>query len=138
MYKRTTEVLPLLETMEPYLPIEGFDPEEWLNDENNIALTNGEGDFALFEYEYLGVYSGHYFYKARGKKALQASKEFLKHLFTNYYVRAIRGLSPLEHLGARWLNKQLGFKSYGILETPVGPHELVILTKQEWEAFTNE
>lgn len=127
----STEVL--RETMAPYLPIHGFDPEEWLADHKNIALYNDKGDFALFEYEVKGVYSGHYFFKSRGKAARDAGRDFLRKAFTEGYgIQVIRGFSPIQHLGARWLNKQLGFKGYGVVQTEVGPMELVILTKKEW------
>ena len=122
----------LTETMAPYLPIDGFDPEEWLADHRNIALEIN-GDFALFEYADKGVYTGHYFFKSRGKRAVERGRDLLHEAFMGGHgIKAIRGLSPLEKLGARWLNRQLGFKSYGVIQTSVGPCELVILTKQEY------
>jgi hypothetical protein len=123
----------LLETMEPYLPITGFEPNEWLGNKNNLAYCNDKGDFGLFEYEIPGVYSGHYFFKSRGKEALKTAKEILEQVFNEEDVQVIRGFTPLKHLGARWMNKQLGFKSYGVVHTAVDICELVILTKQEWK-----
>jgi hypothetical protein len=111
----------------------GFYPEEWIKNEDNVALINNLGDLALFERQSAGVVYGHYFFNSRGKDALKAAKEFLYEIFTNDYdVKVIIGLTPEEHLGARWLNRKLGLKSQGILETFAGPHELVILTKQDW------
>lgn len=124
----------LLDTMNPYLPIVGLDPEEWLRNELNIALTDGKGNYGLFERAGLGLVSGHYFMKVRGRDALRISKSILKEVFTGPYdVKVIRGFTPLENLGARWMNKKLGFTGYGVLDTAVGPMELVILTKKEWE-----
>lgn len=112
----------------------GFHPEEWLANEENIALTNEYGDCFLFERELPGVVTGHYFFFSRGRGAVNAAKDMLEELFTGPYdVKVVRGLSPLERLGARWLNRQLGATSYGVVNTIIGPCELVILTKQEWE-----
>ena len=122
----------LLETVSPYLPIEGFYPREWLKDDNNIALTNSNNDFALFEH-IDGLYTGHYFFNSRGKEAVKAATDMLDEIFSDTYsVNVIRGLSPLQELGARWLNRKLGFTSHGVVQTKAGPCELVILTKQEW------
>jgi hypothetical protein len=135
MIVREKELIGLLTTMGPYLPIKGFFPAEWLENPLNIALTDGEGNYALFEREGLGLVSGHYFMRARGKQALQLAKEMLHEIFTGPYdVQVIRGLTPTHHKGALWMNKRLGFKSYGTIETTVEPYELVILTKSEWEA----
>lgn len=121
--------------MEPYLPIEGFYPEDWLSTETNVALTDGLGNFSLYERELPGVVSGHYFFVSRGRDALKAAKDMLAEAFTGpYNIQVIRGFTPLTHLGARWINKQLGFKGYGVVNIITGPHELVILTKKEWEA----
>lgn len=111
----------------------GFEPIEWLVNKENVALTNDRKDIALFERYAPGLVSGHYFFNSRGKEALIASKEFLHEIFTDDYdVRVIFGLTPVEHLGARWLNRKLKFQSQGVLDTIAGPHELVILTKKDW------
>lgn len=132
---RTFDVDKIKEAVELYAKdILGFYPDEWLANEENVALTNDNGDIFLFERELPGVVTAHYFFYSRGRKAVNAGKEMLKELFTGPYdVQLIRGLTPLEHLGARWMNKQLGATSYGVVHTILGPCELVILTKQEWE-----
>lgn len=133
MITRSYDVSALTETMQPYLPILGFEPEDWLGNPLNVALTDGQGNYSLFERESRGLVSGHYFMVARGKDALKLSKEMLHEIFTGPYdVEAIKGLTPLDHRGALWMNKQLGFKSYGVFETPPGLCELVILTKKEF------
>lgn len=124
----------LLDTMNPYLPIVGLDPAEWLLSELNVALTDGKGNYGLFERSGNGLVSGHYFMKTRGRDALRTAKVILHEAFTGPYdIQVIRGFTPLEKLGARWMNKQLGFTGYGVITTNVGPMELVILTKKEWE-----
>lgn len=132
--KRETELQPLLDTMEPYLPLQGFEPKQWLGLSLNVALTDGEGNYSLFERYSEFVVTGHYFFKARGKQALQLAKEMLQEAFTgDYNIKTIRGLTPLEKQGARWLSKNIGFKSYGEVDTKAGPCELFILNKNEWE-----
>lgn len=119
--------------------IEGFNPEEWLETEENVALTNDKGDVALFQRELPGVVCGHYFFHSRGKEAVKVAKKFLEEAFTGpYNIHLIRGLTPLQHLGARWMNRQLKFKSYGVVQAVYGPCELVILTRQEWESASKE
>lgn len=132
---RTTDLELVKDATDPYRDgMHGFYPEEWLSNDENVALTNSRGDISLFERELPGVVTGHYFFHSRGHHAVRAAKEMLEEIFTgDYDVKLIRGLTPLEKLGARWMNKQLGFTSYGVVQTKVGPCELVILTKQEWE-----
>lgn len=113
--------------------------EEWLDDEKNIALEE-EGDYSLFQYQSPGVYIGHFFYtKSRGRQAINRSKQFLKEIFNDYSeVKVILGLTPLEHLGARWLSKRIGFKSFGTVETEAGECEMFILTRKDYETRESE
>lgn len=140
MIYRETNHQSLIETMQPYLhETVGFEPVSWLANPLNICLTNGEGDFSLFERELPHVVTGHYFFKSRGRQAVRIAREMLAEAFLGAYeIELIRGLTPLQKLGARWMNKQLGFKSYGVVQTLVGPCELVMLTKQEWFAGQEE
>lgn len=134
MITRHHDVGLLMETMGPYQhELEGFIPEEWLADENNVCLTDGHGNFTLFERELPHVVVGHYFLVDRGKKAFDLCKEFLKEIFTGpYEVEIIQGLTPHDKRGALYMNKKLGFKSKGTVETIIGPCEMVALTKKEW------
>lgn len=122
-------------TMFPYEnELKGFHPKEWLEDEQNVCLTDGNGNFTLFQRFMPEVVMGHYFLKVRGREALNLCKEFLKEIFTGpYNVSIIQGITPHNKLGALWMNKQLGFKSAGTVETEIGPHELVVLSKLQWE-----
>lgn len=111
--------------------------DEWLSNTNNVALTNDNGDVAMFERQYRqpNTVCGHYFFHSRGKQARQAAQELLAEAFTGPYgIEIIVGLTPTTHKGALWMNKQLGFKSHGQIDTSAGPCELVILTKKEWES----
>lgn len=113
-----------------------LDVSFWLANRWNVALTNDRGDVALFERQPSNpkIMSGHYFFVSRGRDAVTAGKEFLKEIFEDKYdVTTIVGFTPLEHKGALWLNKRLGFKSLGPIETDFGTCDAVMLAKQEWK-----
>lgn len=109
------------------------DPEVWLKNPDNIVLINDEGDLALFEKGIKDVYSGHYYFNSRGRKAIDNGKAFLDELFnTCYNINVLTGLVPLEHLGARWMSRRLGFTSHGVIYHDNKNYELFILTKKEF------
>lgn len=107
--------------------------EEWLSEEGNIALVNDKGDAALFSQEegFPFIKVGHYFFRARGRKAIESGKEFLGEIFSGEHgdIFAVVGATPLEHKGALWMNKKLGFKEHGVIHND---QMLVGLTKEEW------
>lgn len=107
--------------------------EEWLKDPTNIALENDRGDIALFEIGLKNIYSGHYYFKSRGRQAINAAKEFLDEIFnTCYNIQVIIGLTPITNLPARWLSRQVGFKSQGLVQGPKRHYEMFIMTKREF------
>lgn len=108
----------------------GFDTD--LCQSPNILLKDGD-DLVLLEFVKPDVYNGHYLFQSRGSVALKKARLFLQEIFTTYRCQILQGLTPLNYLGARWMNRKLGFNSYGIIHTEIGPCELVMLTKQEWE-----
>lgn len=111
---------------------ESFEPAEWVNTKEKIALINGE-DCALFSLVKPYVYEGHYVFKSRGKAAITAAKKFLSTMFDEYDAKVINGITPLENLGARYLTRKLGFTSYGEVQTKLGSCELFVLTKEEFQ-----
>lgn len=111
------------------------DPIEWLANPVNIALENSVGDLAIFEYAFptQKIYSGHYYFQSRGKQAIQSGRDFLDELFnTCYTINVLTGMVPVEHLGAKWITRRLGFTSHGIEEVHGKEYELFILTKKEF------
>jgi hypothetical protein len=117
--------------------IEGFVPEEWLDNDSNIALIDPDTmDVALFERQHKTPHAvhGHYFFHSRGKEAVKAAKSALKEIFSGKYnVEIICGFTPLDNKGALWMNRHLGFTSHGNINTSAGPCDFVVLTRQEWE-----
>lgn len=129
----TTDVTLITEATKRYAEdIVGFNPEDWLGNNDNIALTDMFGNVSLFEWFSPGIYTGHYFFVDRGKQAIEIAEAMLARVFMNEDVRVIRGVTPLTQLGARWLSRHLGFKGYGITDTVTGPCEIFILTKEEY------
>lgn len=135
MITRHYDPVELMETMGPYEhELKGFYPEEWLADRSNVCLTDGHGNYTLYERTVSNAVTGHYFLVARGREALKLCREFLDEIFNGPYdVETIVGLTPLDKKGALWMNRQLGFKPDGIVDTIVGPVQMVSLTKEEWK-----
>lgn len=133
MIYRSFNAPDLEKTMEPFLPLEGFQPHDWIRDERNIALTDGLGSFALFEYSRRGTYYGHYFFNKHGKAACTLAKECLQEAFQRQGVEVIVGLTPCDNRPALWMNRYLGFKYRDTIDTKEGPTQMFILTKKEWE-----
>lgn len=121
----------LQSVMSEYFP--DIDYCKWLEDDSNIFLIDEYGNAAVFEGVSRGVHRGHYFFRDRGRLAINAASSFLREFFQIEGTETLTGVTPLKYLGARWLSKQLGFKSLGVIETQVGPSELVMMTKKEWE-----
>jgi hypothetical protein len=115
--------------------IVGLDIPSWLKNPKNIALTNDNKDVVMFEDQAgsLGAVCGHYFLFSRGRKAIEACKEFLAELFTETDVKIVLGLTPENNKAALWMNRQLGFKEHGTIETEIGPCRFVILSKDTWK-----
>lgn len=108
------------------------DMVEWVADPDNIFLVNECGDLSLFEHhENAKVVTGHYYFKSRGKRAVQSAKDFLTEVFY-LGVQAIVGKTPIRNLGARWMSRHLGFTSYGVVQTFKEPCELFIMHHTEF------
>jgi hypothetical protein len=60
----------------------------------------------------------------RGREAIRAGCEILAKMAD---ARMIWGLTPEGNKAARWFNRQVGFKSLGLSDTPEGRCELFVL-----------
>lgn len=141
--KRTIKVHDITQAVDPYMKeIQGFTPEEWVDNDANVALIDPKTkDVALFERQYKVPHAvhGHYFFHSRGKRAYQTAVAALDEIFSGKYnIEVVSGLTPLDHKGALWMNRRLGFTSHGSMDTSIGPCDFVVLTKQEWENARNE
>jgi hypothetical protein len=114
-----------------------FDYEGWLANHYNIMYVSGE-DVGLLTYDYPGVYTGHWFFKSRGKDALNTAFAMLDKLFRDRDAKLVRGITPVGLKGARYLAKRLGFQSLGIEEYPDGPYEIMVLAKIDFDLKQKE
>lgn len=109
-----------------------LDCDKWVGDTNNIMLRSGDST-GIFAYEYPGLYTGHYFFRVRGREAINLAKEMLDEMFNKYDAKAIRGLTKTNNKPALWITRQLGFKSCGLVITENGEHEMFVLTRNKEE-----
>lgn len=108
-----------------------FFPDSFIEYDQNILLTDGNHNYCLLEYDGPQKACLHCYYSYRGSAALKVSDEFGDEIFSRD-IFLLRTLPLLTNLGARWLNKKMGFTSQGIIQTPEGPCEMFTLTKSEW------
>ncbi len=131
MIKRVQTIEELLEGISEFEELlKGIDVPGWFTSNGNFALREGN-DFALFNVDRPGLYTGHYFFKSRGKEAKEVAKKILDEVFTNHGAQIIQGITPVEKRAARWMSRQLGFQSHGLTNTILGPCELFYLTKEQ-------
>lgn len=100
-----------------------LDPTALLSDERNRLYFDARGG-AVFAWRGPGIYEGHSFFRPPAKAAIQAGREILE-LMSG--ARMIWGLTPENNNDARRLNRLLGLKSQGMLDTPEGRCELFVL-----------
>jgi len=131
MISRTHDASVAGEALRSFSP--DVDVSEWMSDPNNIVLTNSNGDLAIFEIGFKNVYTGHYYFKSRGRQAITAAREFLDEIFNKCYnIHVVLGMTPIGNKPARWISRQVGFKSYGTEELNGKEYEVFIITKKEF------
>lgn len=133
---RTWDSLKVAKAIKFFLKSEDLvDPIEWISNPKNIVLENEQGDLALFEYD-IPIpknYSGHYYFKSRGKQAIQSAIDFLDELFnTCYNIHVVIGLVPADNKAAKWMSRRVGFTHHGPERIGEKDYELFILTKKEF------
>ena len=106
-----------------------FDYEGWIANHYNIMYTLGE-DVGLLTFDFPGVYTGHWFFKSRGRQALDVATAMLEDAFELRGAKAVRGITPIHLKGALWLAKRIGFSTVGTETWPDGEEcEVMVLTK---------
>lgn len=104
----------------------------WLGNVKNVMLEDN-GSVGLAVYEYPGVYTGHYFFKVGGRKALSLARDMMNWMIENQGAKAFTGITPADNKAARWFNRNLGFTSFGLVDTERGPHEMFCITADEFK-----
>lgn len=104
----------------------------WFNMPNNLMFAEGE-NVGLATFDYPGLYTLHWYFKVKGREAIDLAKRMLANLFENYGAEAVRGLIREDLKAARWACRQVGLKSHGLIEFPNGQKdELFTITKDEF------
>lgn len=86
-----------------------------LLDDPNSCIYGDEHGLVLFVYVGGGVYEGHYLLTdtADRRKCFFMMRRAITDLFTNRGASAITGVTPRGNLGARAINRALGFAPVG-------------------------
>lgn len=112
------------------LPKEKLD-DFWSRPHNLMFVEDGNVGLATLEYP--GVYSVHWYFKVRGRDAINLGKRMVANLFENYGAETVRGVISKHLKASRWACRQLGFKSYGFVTYADGEeNELFCATKKEF------
>ncbi len=111
----------------------GFDTGQWIEQPDRFTLTNGK-DFLLVEVWADGVREIHWGFRSRGRDAITAGVDFLRHLFHKEDARIVVGTVPAHKRAARWFSRQVGGTANGIIQTELGLMELFSLTREDFEA----
>jgi len=107
-----------------------FDVDAWFANADNYALMEGD-NIAFGEYKKPGVYWVHFcFDTARGREAIQLTKDMFEEFCRVCPVKTAIGLIEVNNRKARWLIRQVGFKSLGEVETENGLCEMFYSTKE--------
>lgn len=107
---------------------EGFAPSDY------IALIDDQGNMLLVEEWADKAYEIHWLIRCRGRKAITAGVDFLRHLYQEFDARTVTGQVPASRRAARWFSRQVGGRSNGIIATELGEVESFSQTRQEFEA----
>ncbi|MBA3831666.1 MAG: hypothetical protein H0X34_07195 [Chthoniobacterales bacterium] len=109
----------------------GLSGADWLAHGGNVPIVMGD-DIALFDDEGDCNYQVHFLFVSRGRKAIAAAKEAFRQMFEKYGADLIFGLVPNFRRDVKMLARWVGGKLVGVRETPEGPCELFVLSKEMW------
>jgi len=110
----------------------GFNAHDLISDTDNVVLTDGEGNFSLFEYSGVGTYHGHYLFNGAGNPFALA-REMISWMFKRVPdCSVIVGSTPVENKGALFVTRRCGFKFIDTISSPVGDLKISILTRSEF------
>ncbi len=125
--ERLTDPVKCRQVTDKYLRYFTFDVEDWFSKPENYALIEGE-NIAFGEYKSPGIYWVHFCYHtARGRQAIELTKDFLQEFYKEAPVKTSIGLIHKDNKKARWLIRQVGFTSIGMIDTKNGECEMFVL-----------
>lgn len=108
-----------------------YTTEEEILQENPRIIVSPEDDCGLFFEILPKVFSGHYLFHSKGRKAVESARYILDEIFKEAEV--VIGETPISNTAAKKLSLALGFKQYGEIWTPIENCELFILTRKDYE-----
>lgn len=101
-----------------------FDVEDWFSKPENYAYKEGD-NVAFGEYKSPGVYWVHFcFDTAKGREAINLTKRMFKQLSEDTPLKMAIGLIHVDNKKAKWLIRQVGFQSLGLVDTENGVCEM--------------
>ena len=103
-----------------------MDSAALVDDLRNVCLLSEAGG-ALFAWRGPGIYEGHSFLTVRGRVAIGAGRDLMRHFFEQWHPAMVWGLTPANDRHVRWFNRQIGFTSHGMMPTPEGEAELFVM-----------
>lgn len=113
----------------------GLDGAVWLENPENVPIGFGDGDVILFDAMGENTYQLHYcLTHAKGREAIERVRLAFREMFEEYKASLIFGLTPVFLRHALIFNRLVGGKSAGIRETPNGPCEMFVLSREMWKA----
>jgi hypothetical protein len=108
-----------------------FDVETWFENPLNRAYVEGE-NIGFAEWKGNDNFWVHFcFHTARGREAINVTKRMVNELFNETNFNSCVGLIHEDNKKARWLIRQVGFKSLGLSDTENGVCEMFYLTKED-------
>ncbi len=109
----------------------GLSGNAWLSAEGNVPIVVGD-DISLFDDEGNSVYQVHFLFESRGKAAVASARESFRQMFENYGAELIFGMVPSNMRHAKMMARWVGGKFVGKRDTPEGPCDLFVLSKEMW------
>jgi hypothetical protein len=101
-----------------------FDAPWWFAQPGHYAFLEGE-NVGFGEERSPGVFHVHFcFHEARGREAIELTKRMFKELCSVAPLKTAVGIIETRNKRARWLIRQVGFKSLGLIETKDGECEM--------------
>lgn len=130
MINRVTDFVECKKVTDRYPDYFTFNAEDWFSHPENYAIRSGE-NIGFAEPKSPGVYWVHFcFHTARGRKAIELTKAMLDRLYDDCPITTAVGLIEEDNRKARWLIRQVGFKSLGMIDTKNGICEMFYWTKE--------
>lgn len=107
-----------------------FDADDWFSCERNFAFIQG-ANIGFGEWKKPGVYWVHFcFDEAKGRQAIELTKQMFKELCKATDLQIAIGLIHVDNKKAKWLIRQVGFKSLGEVMTENGMCEMFYSTRE--------